>query len=712
MSTKIPNVTTLGIDLGTTMSCMAGMVHGELQIIDNSDGERITPSIVCFPKDSKTGKVSVGSNAILAAQTNPDNYVYEAKRMFGKGYWNSDIQKSMKYWPFKIREIKGGKSEADKTKVEDNIGIVVNIDGKEQIYEPIQISASVLNYMAESARTRLNAFPTFIVITVPAYFHDGAKQRTLGASQIAFGRKKDENGNSLEVKTVLLAEPTAAAMAYGSMMIKNKQVKPNQDERILVFDLGGGTYDVSILEFCYDESNPVGEVKATDGDNYLGGGDFDNIIVKMAKEEFVRKFGQETVDNCDPTEAKKNEIRLRQEAIKVKTQLSSNTTVTFNLPCYRGERGINFELSRSRFERASKQLFDRLEEKVKGVLLSYGRINSVYTDNGVLDASATIRANPGCNTNLDSVIQNSKKEIDRVIMVGGSSRIPKVSQTLMRMFGETETTPTAQKKVVAVMNPDESIAYGAGYYANACCPAEGDQGGHILLIDKVPLHLCIETLGGQATPLIHARTPIPAKQTQVFSTAADNQTAVTIRITQGNRAKSCDNYNVGEFNLDGIAPARKGEPKIEVSVEVDENNLLKVTARDLNTKNEQMFVQNLSKNLSDDDIERMKKVAEEHEEGDRVFRQRTDAKNTHEAWLYMMEDACEKSTAPADVVSGIKADIDQEIKWLNSEEFMGLTVEEINSHIQEQKDAISKKLATQGAGDAQQPQGNPDVTPM
>lgn len=705
---------TLGIDLGTTMSCMAGMVHGELQIIDNADGERITPSVVCFPKDSKAGKITVGNNAILAAQSNPDNFVYEAKRMFGKGYYHPDIQKSMKYWPFKIKPIKDTDKGIDKAKVEDNIGICVKIDGKEEVYEPIQISASVLNYLAESARTRLNAFPTFIVITVPAYFHDGAKQKTLLASKIAFANKKDETGNPIKVETVLLAEPTAAAMAYGSMMIKNKQTRPNQEERILVFDLGGGTYDVSILEFTYDEQNPVGEVKATDGDNYLGGGDFDNIIIQMAKDEFIKQYGQQVYDNCDPLEAKKNEIRLRQEAIKVKTQLSSNTSVTFNLPWFRGANGITFEVSRSRFERAARELFNRLEEKVKGVMLSYGHINPVYFDNGKLDEAGTLKANPGCNTNLNEVINNAKKEIDRVIMVGGSSRIPKVGEVLMKMFGETEATPQSKRKVVAVLNPDESIAYGAGYYANACNPVEGDSGNHILLVDKVPLNLSIETLGGQATPLIYARTPIPAKASQIFSTAADNQTAVTIRITQGNRARAADNYHVGQFNLEGIAPARKGEPQIEVTFEVDANNILTVKAVDKKTNSEKIFVQNMTSNLSDEDIEKMKKVAEEQEEADKLFRLRTDAKNKYEQTLFAMEDALEKSTASEDTKKQVKNKIDQELKWIGEDAFMGLPIEEINSRIDATTQEIQKIIATNGGsanpGSNENPTGgNPDV---
>ncbi|OQS55013.1 molecular chaperone [Ecytonucleospora hepatopenaei] len=699
------------------MSCMAGMVHGELQIIDNQDGERITPSVVCFPKDSKTGKTSIGNNAILAAQSNPENFVYEAKRMFGKGFYHKDIQQNMKYWPFKIKEIKG-KGVADKD-AEDNIGICVTVDGQEKIYEPIQISAAVLNYLAESARTRLNAFPTFIVITVPAYFHDGAKQRTLLASEIAFSNKKDENNNPLKVETVLLAEPTAAAMSYGSMVMKNKNEKLPADERILVFDLGGGTYDVSIVEFIYDPENPIGEVKATDGDNYLGGGDFDNIIIEMAKNEFIKQHGQAAFDNCDPLERKTNEIRLRQEAIKVKTQLSSNTSATFNLSCYRGTLGINFEVSRSRFERAARGLFERLEEKVKGVLLSYGKINPVYFDDGKLDIEGTRRANPGNNANFNDIIQNSKREINRVIMVGGSSRIPKVGETLMKMFGETADTPAAQKKVVAVLNPDESIAYGAGYYANACKPVEGDKGGHILLVDNTPLNLNIETLGGLATPLIHANTAIPAKATQIFSTAEDNQTAVTIRITQGNRSKSADNYLVGQFDLKGITPGRRGEAQIEVTFEVNENNILNVTAVDKKRNAKEVFVQNISNNLSDKDIENMINDAKNQEEADKLFRMRCEKKNQYEQTLFALDDAVAQSTAGEAAKADIKKIVDDELSWVGSEDFMKTEVEAIEARIKQKTDEIQKAIAAGGAQNQGQPQpdmnnnptngNNPDV---
>ncbi|ELA41071.1 uncharacterized protein VICG_01864 [Vittaforma corneae ATCC 50505] len=408
-------------------------------------------------------------------------------------------------------------------------------------------------------------------------------------------------------------------------MIKNKQVQDGQEERILVFDLGGGTYDVSILDFSYDTVNPIGQVRAIDGDNFLGGSDWDRIIIEIAKARFKKDNGGMDPDEGVSHEEKlKNDLRLRQEAIKVKTSLSTNMKATFNLPCYRGTKDLVFDITRVEFERASRTLFERLKEKIKGVLLSLEGITPVYFDDGRLDEASTIRNTPSArNQDLNKLIENAKQTINRVIMVGGSSRIPKVKSVLEDFFNETADTPAVSKKVVSPLNPDEAVAYGAGYFANATCPDVDDSstGPKLLLIDQVPLNLNIETLGGVATPLITARTPIPAKQTQVFSTAADNQTSVEIVITQGNRSQSADNYLVGRFVLSGITPAPKGVPQIEITFEVDANNVLKVTAVDKSTGNKQCFVKNMSQHLSDSDIERMKKEAEEHSEKDAIFRE-------------------------------------------------------------------------------------------
>lgn len=656
----------IGIDLGTTMSCMAGMVNGELSIIENRDGERITPSIVCFDKEG--GVPVVGSNAILAASSAPMNFVYEVKRMFGKGIYDADIKKAMPYWPFTIKEIKtsGGKNAESAT---DNIGIAVSENGKEKVYEPIQVSACVLSYLLESAKQRLGIYPSYAVITVPAYFHDGAKQRTLDAAKVAFAGKTDENGNSLSVETTLLAEPTAAAMAYGSIMIKNKQVKDGQEERILVFDLGGGTYDVSVLDFSYDTASPVGIVKATDGDNFLGGADFDNVIVEMAKAKFAEMNPGVNPDiGLSNEDRKKSDLRLRQEAIKVKSSLSTNLKVVFNLSCYRGSQDLTFEISRTQFERASKDIFNKLLEKCKGVLLSCEGVTPVYHKNGKLDVEETIRANQSASRDLDSIVEKAKGTINRIVMVGGSSRIPKVKSILEDFFNESAQTPVSAKKVVSPLNPDEAIAYGAGYYANACKPESGNANDvNLLLIDLVPLNLNIETLGGVATKLIEANTAIPCRKEETFSTAADNQTSVEIVVTQGNRKISSENHLLGRFTLSGIPAAPRGVPQIKVTFEVNKNNILCVFAKETTSGVEsKLTIDNVANKLSKDDIEKMMKQAEEHAKQDAAFEAAVGAKNTYESVLYQAQDKLDSASIPEEAKKQVNAKVAEEEAWLRS----------------------------------------------
>lgn len=692
-------VVTIGIDLGTTTSCVAGYVRGELTVIENRDGERITPSVVCFDKNG--GQPVVGSNGILAAASAPENFIYEVKRMFGKGYHSKEVQKAIKFWPFKIQEIKTSGQPADEN-ITDNIGITVMENGKEKNYEPIQVSAYVLNYLFESAKQRLGTYPTYVTITVPAYFNEGAKQRTLDAAHIAFAGKVGADGKPLNVKVVLLAEPTAAAIAYGSIMMKNNQVSDGDEERILVFDLGGGTYDVSVLDFSYDRTNPVGIVKATDGDNFLGGSDFDNIIIQLAKKKFVEMNGGVDPDAGVSREEKlKNDLRLRQEAIKVKTSLSTNMNATFNLPCYRGTTDLVFPISRVQFERAAKDLFERLLQKFRGVLLSLEGITPVYYDNGNLNEAETLSVNPSSRSRgLENIISEAKKTINRVIMVGGSSRIPKVVSVIESFFGEDANTPQSQKKVISPLNPDEAVAYGAGYFANASCPDAEDVGGpKLLLIDQVPLNLNIETMGGVATKLIEARTPIPCKQTQVFSTAVDNQTSVEIVITQGNRPASADNYHIGRFTLSGIAPAPKHVPQIEVTFEVDHNNILKVTALDKASGKKEMYVENMSNKLSENDIDKMRKQAEEHATQDAIFTKRTTLKNQFENTIYSFQDKLETLKIDEAKKNEIRARLENEENWIR-EQGNSADPDALEQRMKDFSDEITKMLAATGAADA------------
>ncbi|KAI5168614.1 endoplasmic reticulum chaperone BiP [Pancytospora epiphaga] len=700
----------VGIDLGTTMSCMAGMVNGRLGIIDNRDGERITPSIVCFDKDGSVPVV--GSNAILAATSAPTNFVYEVKRMFGKGFYDKDIQKSIPFWPFQVKEVKTKGDKAAEAAT-DNIGIAVCENGAEKIYAPIQVSACVLSYLLESAKQRLGIYPTYAVITVPAYFHDSAKQRTLDAARIAFSGKKDDNNNDLVVETTLLAEPTAAAMAYGSIMIENNQVRDGQEERILVFDLGGGTYDVSVLDFSYDKDSPVGIVKATDGDNYLGGADFDNVIVNMAKAKFAEMNPGADLDaGMTPEERKKSDLRLRQEAIKVKASLSTNLKVVFNLSCYRGSKDLVFEVSRTQFERASRGIFDKLLEKVKGVLLSCEGNIPVYTADGKLDVPEVIRGNPGVK-DIESVIRRGKSTINRVVMVGGSSRIPKVKAILEEFFGENATTPASEKKVVSPLNPDEAIAYGAGYYANACKPESGSASDvNLLLIDLVPLNLNIETLGGVATKLIEANTAIPCRKEETFSTAADNQTSVEIVVTQGNRKISAENHLLGRFTLSGIPSAPRGVPQITVTFEVDKNNILCVYAKEQSSGVEnKLTIDNVANKLSKDDIERMVKQAEEHSKQDAAFEAVVSARNTYETMIYQTQDKLESAGVNEETKTQINALIAEEENWLKTLD-KSVEAEEVNKRMQEFTKTVAGLMggASGSTGNpGAQSTGNPDV---
>ncbi len=720
----------IGIDLGTTMSCMAGVLNGELTIIENRDGERVTPSVVCFPKDG--GMPIVGNNAITAGKDNPLNFVYEVKRMFGKKMNDENIQKAISYWPFEVRMIPKG------TDASDNLGIVIKENGKEKIYEPIQVSACVLSYLLDSAKQRLGVYPDFAVITVPAYFSDLAKRRTLDAAAIAFGSKKtvDENGKEVKLncETVLLAEPTAAAMAYGSKKIKDSafmQAVQNTDtpgqERVLVFDLGGGTFDVCVLDFTFDPAAPMGEVKGTDGDSFLGGADFDNVIIKIARQEFKKKYNYDPFETItDVEEKKKLELRVRREAIKVKTSLSTNTNVTFHLSCFHNSNDLIFDLSSTMFYRSCTDLFRRIIERCRGVLLTSAGYEAVYDDSGKLKVDEILAKHPGLD--IEGIIRTAKNAIKKVIMVGGSSRIPKVMTTIAEFFGELldgSTNPVLKQlvdafemtmnkdeiekarkvnKITFPLNPDEAIAYGAGFYANTRSPEEGvNLGQDILLVDSVPLNLCIETYGGVATKLIAANTPIPCKKVEKFSTAENNQTSVQIRVFQGNRAMAENNSLLGEFTLSGIPPAPRGVPQILVTFEVDQNNILTVTAKEESSGiSQQISIENLSNRLTKEKIREMIEQAEQFSKQDEEKAALANAKSLFENTLYTMEDKLSKATVPESNKTNIQQIINNELSWLRSQECSTSTAASIQERMQKVIAEIQQLMggATTGAGPA------------
>ncbi|MBQ6130491.1 molecular chaperone DnaK [Candidatus Saccharibacteria bacterium] len=537
----------IGIDLGTTNSAFAYMVAGKPEVITNSEGDRTTPSVVAV---TKKGDRLVGKVAQRQRVTNPKNTIYGIKRLIGRKYSDKEVQKDLDIMPYKI--------------VEKGSGVAVEMDDKK--YTPEQISAMVLSKIKADAEAFLGEKVTEAIITVPAYFDDSQRQATKDAGKIA----------GLEVKRII-PEPTAAALAYG--------LNKNDNEKIAVFDLGGGTFDVSILEL----GDGVFEVKATNGDTHLGGEDFDNLIVNFLCDEFKHESGIDI-----KTEAAAMQ-RIKDEAEKAKKELSSAKEVEINLPFLTadadGPKHFEYTLTRAKLEELVKDLLDRLEDPVKKAL-------------------------------KDAKLET--KEIDEIVMVGGMTRMPAVVEKVKQIFG---------KDPMQGVNPDEVVAVGAAIEGGVL---QGDV-KDVLLLDVTPLSLGIETMGGVCTKLIDRNTTIPTSKSQVFSTAADNQPQVEIHVLQGEREMAADNKSLGRFILDGIAPAPRGIPQIEVTFNLDANGILNVTAKDKGTGKEQSITIQNSGNMSKDDIEKAQKEAELHADEDKKRREAVDARNVLENKVYQFE---------------------------------------------------------------------------
>ena len=539
----------IGIDLGTTNSAMAVMQSGKSEIIANSEGARTTPSVVAV---NKKGERLVGQVARRQQVTNPKNTIYEVKRLIGRKFSDKEVQKDLKLMGYEI--IKSGNS----TKVK--------MGDKE--YSAEEISAMILAKLKADAEAFTGGPVTEAVITVPAYFDDSQRQATKDAGKIA----------GLEVKRII-NEPTAAALAYGL----DKEAKG--DEKIVVFDLGGGTFDVSVLEL----GDGVFEVKSTNGDTHLGGADFDRVIVNHLSDEFKKESG---IDVTDDTAAMQ---RLRDEAEKAKIELSTAQEVDINLPFLTadadGPKHFEYKLSRSKLESLVKDLIDKTAEPCKKALK---------------DAKLTA------------------KDIDSVVLVGGMTRMPAVQAKVKEIFG---------KEPMKGVNPDEVVAVGAAIQGGVLAGDVKD----VLLLDVTPLSLGIETLGGVTTKLIERNTTIPTSKSETFSTAADNQNQVEIHVLQGEREMSSDNKSLGRFILDGIAPAPRGVPQIEVTFNLDANGILNVTAKDKGTGKEQSITIQNSGNLSKDDVEKMAKEAEANAEEDKKKREAVEARNMLENSAYQAE---------------------------------------------------------------------------
>ena len=562
----------IGIDLGTTNSCVAVFEGNEPVVIANSEGKRTTPSVIGFVKD---GERKVGDPAKRQAITNPKNTVYSIKRFMGETY--EQCAKEVTRVPFTVVN-EGGYPRVD-------------IDGRK--YTPQEISAMVLQKMKKTAEDYLGQEVTDAVITVPAYFSDSQRQATKEAGQIA----------GLNVRRIV-NEPTAAALAYGVD-------KANKDMKIAVFDLGGGTFDISILEF----GGGVFEVLSTNGDTHLGGDDFDQVIIEWLVNGFKADEGIDL--SKDPMAMQ----RLKEAAEKAKIELSSTTSTEINLPYISAEGGVPKHLvktlTRSQFEQLAHNL-------IQACLV------------------------PCQNAMRDAKLQTS--DIDEVILVGGSSRIPAVQTLVKNYFG---------KEPSKGVNPDEVVAVGAAIQGAILNKESGV--GDIVLLDVTPLTLGIETMGGVMTKLIDANTTIPAKKSEVFSTAVDNQTAVTIHVLQGERPMAAQNKSIGQFNLEGIAPARRGVPQIEVTFDIDANGILNVSAKDKATGKEQAIRIEASSGLSKEEIERMKAEAEQNAASDKAEREKIDKLNQADSIIFTTENFLKDNgdKIPADKKPGIEQALQQ-----------------------------------------------------
>ena len=615
----------IGIDLGTTNSCVAIMEGGEPRVIENSEGDRTTPSIVAYSKD---GETLVGQPAKRQAITNPDNTLFAIKRLIGRQYEDDVVQKDIKMVPYKIVKASNGDAW-------------VEVNDKQM--SPPQISAQTLMKMKKTAEDYLGEEVKEAVVTVPAYFNDSQRQATKDAGRIA----------GLDVKRII-NEPTAAALAYG-------MDKRTGDSTIAVYDLGGGTFDISIIEIAETDGEHTFEVLSTNGDTFLGGEDFDLRLIDYLADEFKKENGMDL--HNDPLALQ----RLKEAAEKAKIELSSAQQTEVNLPYITadasGPKHLVQKLTRAKFESLVEDLVDRTLGPVKIALKDAG-----------IDTSS----------------------INDVVLVGGQTRMPLVQQKVADHFGKE-----ARKDV----NPDEAVAVGAAIQAAVLAGDVTD----VLLLDVTPLSLGIETLGGVASALIDKNTTIPTKKTQTFSTADDNQTAVTIHVVQGERKQAAQNKSLGRFDLTDIPPAPRGMPQIEVSFDLDANGILNVSAKDKATNKEQSIEIKASSGLSDEEIEKMVRDAEAHSAEDKKFEQLIIARNTADGLIHAtrktIQEAGEKATdeEKAAIDSAI-ANLEEAVKGDNLE-----AIDKATEALTEASTPVVQKMYAEQAGEGEEAAAQPEA---